>query len=147
MIELQVDLFKPDFFNSLDAVCFTSNGVVRSDGKLTMGAGIAKEFANRWPRIPATFGTLVKNGGNKVHVLSFYKPHIVSFPTKHHWRNPSSLKLIEKSAYELAAEADKFSWQRVGLNFPGIGMGGLNKNEVREVIKNILDARFYVVSR
>ena len=147
MIELQVDLFKPDFFNSLDAVCFTSNGVVRSDGKLTMGAGIAKEFANRWPRIPATFGTLVKSGGNKVHVLNFYKPNIVSFPTKYHWRGQSDLELIRKSAMELVDEANKFSWRKVGLNFPGIGMGGLNKNEVREVIKNVLNERFYVVSR
>lgn len=137
-----------------DAICFTSNGVVKFNGELTMGAGVALAFKKKWGYLPAMFGRLVKEYGNMPHVVrvsykinDFYTipVDVVSFPTKHHWRDPSDLALIVKSAELLAIMSANNEWGRVYLPYPGIGLGGLKKSEVREAIKDILDDRFVVL--
>jgi hypothetical protein len=48
VIELIGDIFQQ---RDADAICFTSNGIVKSDGTLTMGAGIAKSFRDRYTHL------------------------------------------------------------------------------------------------
>lgn len=149
MIELKTDIFYPSFVKTMDAICFTSNGVLKSNGDLVMGKGVAKAFADKFPYLPAFFGKRVKQSGNRVFACpsSYDGKQIVvcSFPTKHHWRDPSDLKLIEKSAHELVGITSELKWKHVALPYPGIGLGGLDKATVRTIIKPILDDRFYVL--
>ncbi len=151
MIELKTDLWKPELLSSSDAICFTSNGIVKADGSLVMGAGVAKEFAEYYPWLPKVMGHKVKLLGNIPHLINYYnfttyKPAIISFPTKHHWKNPSDLELIKKSASALKKITDTKGYNKVVLPRPGVGLGGLSwPEQVKPAIENILDDRFCVV--
>lgn len=159
MKEVKGDFWK--FAKYADAICVTTNGVVKANGELVMGKGIALQFAQRWPRLPMLAGQLVEGLGNHVHYVAAQFPEIdgtdhtvrvVTFPTKHHWRDKSDLNLIIQSAKELVklANGDPTSrsrWEKVLLTRPGCGNGGLDwEREVKPAIQNILDDRFVIVS-
>lgn len=151
MIEVKANILSNDILSKADAICFTSNGIVKANGELVMGAGIAKSFKERWPVSPEYFGKFVKVGGNTAYKLNVYDNivdryiDIVSFPTKHHWRNPSDLALIKKSAEALVKITNDNNWKYVYLPRPGVGLGGLNwDRQVKPTIENILDDRFVI---
>lgn len=134
-----------------------------------MGRGCAREAKYRWPGIQWHVGDAIRHGGNDtriltvegkeewdgclclgavhghpVHVVPY---HILMFPTKHHWKDPSDLKLIEKSCVQLMELTDQRGWNSVVLPRPGCGMGGLKwEDEVRPLISQILDQRIYVIT-
>ena len=132
-------------------VCVTTNGVVGSSG-LVMGAGIAKEAAIRYPELKAHWGDGVMKHGN---VPMCYIPgRLLSFPTKHHWRHPSDLPLIQSSAkklvewwtfveawYKMSGEEPK----PICLPKPGCGNGGLLWSQVEPAISGMLNDNFIVM--
>lgn len=119
--------------------CVTTNGVVKRNGELVMGAGVARQAAQRHPRLPSILGRLVQERGNHVHVVD----DLASFPTKHHWKQPSDLNLIIRSARELVYEARNFD--SVVMTRPGCGLGRLKWEDVRPWLENLFDDRFLVV--
>lgn len=122
----------------LDAICVTTNGIVKSNGELVMGAGVALAFKNKYPTLPKDLGSKVKGYGNKVHYFH-NSPFIVSFPTKHDWKNPSDMDLIINSAKELQNLIDVNKWMKVGLPCPGARNGGLSVDESLNLLDGILD--------
>jgi O-acetyl-ADP-ribose deacetylase (regulator of RNase III) len=56
------------------------------------------------------------------------------------------VRLIARSAVELAALATAQGWTRVALPRPGCGFGGLSWSEVKPAIEPLLDDRFLVVT-
>lgn len=134
-----------------DAICFTSNGVLKKNGALVMGAGVAKAFRDYFPGIDILAGQLVKENGNVCQEIELHKYHsghmmtIVSFPTKYHWKDQSNIKLIEKSAQELVSLSDENNWKTIYLPRPGCKNGGLSwENEVKLVLLEKLDDRFFI---
>jgi len=142
-----------------DLLIFTSNGVVRKDGRLVMGKGIAKVVRDNFRplknsfkvhRIDSLFGRLVEKYGNRPFIVPtdscFYllenKPqYVMSFPTKDHWKDKSSLELIRKSRELAVLEIEK--WLECDLFFKedvkrvlcplwGTENGGLSVEDVRE---------------
>lgn len=140
MIEAQGDLWT----YPADTRCITTNGIVKADGRLVMGAGVALEAVKRFPDLNRRLGAWIKLYGNR----PFYciKTNLVSFPTKHHWKDKSDLKLIVESARLVVALTDKFGFQSVALPRPGCGMGGLSWLTVKTELQPILDDRFIVVT-
>jgi hypothetical protein len=145
------DILSPAVLEYADAVCFTSNGVVKADSRLVMGAGNALAFKNRFLGIDECFGHLVKSQGNHVYWIERCSLNenqntaLISFPTKNHWRDPSDLELIERSARELMQVLKHNShWNDVYLPAPGIGRGGLHWQKVRPVLEPILDDRVVI---
>ena len=67
-----------------DAICITTNGIVKSNGDAVMGAGIALQAAQIYPQLPKKLGSLLKEHGNHVAVLMELEnePAIIAFPTK-----------------------------------------------------------------
>lgn len=131
-----------------DAICVTTNGIVKANGELVMGAGIALAFAKRFPNLPRYLGECVTEKGNQVYSVlpSLFTKSVASFPTKHHWKDQSDLKLIHTSAHQLVEKANKWRWQKVILPRPGCGLGGLKWADVKAVIEPILDDRFYIIT-
>lgn len=139
-----------------EAVCVTTNGIVKSDGHAVMGAGIAKE-ADRYFHLSAKLGTYIKQYGNRAFNLGLYQRHtinnpavfnIFSFPTKHHWKEDSDINLIVKSAEQLVEMCNKFNISKCYLTPPGCGCGNLNyEATVKPWIEIVLDNRFVVVHR
>ena len=74
---------------------------------------------------------------------------VISFPTKHHWRAKSDLKLIENSAEKLLNFAKiGLVWKHIWLPVVGCGLGGLDwDTQVKPLLSSILDDRFTVVFR
>lgn len=108
-----------------------------------LGAGLALEFARRWPHLRSSHWTRCSNGElrpGKVAIVpgftGFDLPVVLLFPTKDHWKDPSRLEWIE------AGLADMENWLRdrgdpVTLAVPGLGsgLGGLRWDDVRPLIE------------
>lgn len=142
---IQGDIFK----QQADAVCITTNGNIRSDGRAVMGAGIAKTFRDLFPTLDLELAESLRTKGNICTVLRqhFNGVYIIAFPTKHNWRDNSSLELIKQSAIQLIEIADSLNLNKILLPKPGCSNGRLDWNQVSEILKPILDNRIYVISK
>ena len=149
--------FKIEKCNILDkvatalAICVTTNGVVKSNGELVMGAGVAKQFAIEFPSIPGILGAKVSKYGNHVYECgSIYDTTVLSFPTKHNYKDKSDLELIKQSAKRLVKWANVNSVESescIYIPSPGTGLGGLDKSVVYNELNKILDNRFVICTK
>lgn len=130
------------------ALCVTTNGVVKANGQAVMGAGIAKAYTMIYPQLPVILGQRLVDWGNQVHyLLTQGNVHILSFPTKHHWRDVSDLSLIEDSARTLAELASSKPGCTFILTRPGCGLGCLSWSVVRNLIAPVLPDNCWVIER
>lgn len=166
MKEIVGDLWEQE----CDALCITTNGYVKKDGRAVMGAGTAKQALMRVRDIDVTLGRAIHKHGNVPHILTKGVPNIVSFPVKPRsgvysvgncvthmmgkfrvgqvipgWACVASIELIEVSCIALVEMTDEQGWERVVLPRPGCGAGELTWKYVRERIAPLLDDRFCVV--
>ena len=132
-----------------DARCITTNGALTSNGDAVMGKGIALQAKQRYSRIEITLGRLIQKYGNHVFYLGY---GLVSFPTKHHWRDyKSDIGLIKISAMELVSlfkgdiPIKNKSDRRILLTRPGCGNGNLNWAEIRPILQTILNSDEFIV--
>lgn len=113
-----------------------------------MGAGIALQARERFPGIDLVAAQKVRAFGNVPAVLRTEgSTSIVSLPTKEHYRDNSDIDLIARSCSALQNLADSEGWQYIAMTPPGCGHGNLRWNDVKPVIQDILDDRFYVLLR
>jgi len=154
MKTIKGDILNPP--EGTDAICIPTNGIVRANGELVMGAGLALAAKKKWPEIARTLGVAVKRFGNGVHLMNTFQSkgqevsknefcYVLSFPTKNHWRDKSSLELITKSCEQLLAFVDKWGVKQVMLPVVGCGLGNLKWEEVEPILDKYLDDRFTVV--
>lgn len=130
-------------YRGTSIIAITTNGQVSKSGRAVMGRGVAAQAAKMFPSLPALLGRCIAESGNHVHYLG---DGIVSFPVEHSPFEVPDLRLIERSARELAALADELGWQDVVVPRPGCGGGGLSWKEVRPLLEHHLDGRFKVIS-
>ena len=143
--------------NSSEAAVVTTNGMCRANGRAVMGAGIAKYVRDNMNGSDLVRGVMLKLNGNHAYLLGrFQDPNrlddnldpwvsVITMPTKHDWREPSTINLIARSAHELIEIADKNHLSKIYLPAPGCNHGGLDyAAQVRPVIAKILDPRFVV---
>ena len=131
-----------------DAICCTTNTVVKANGELVMGAGIAKDFANEYQWLPKNWGARISKQRMPLVLVTLMKvrPHLVSLPTKTDWKQPSSLDLIWESITELLLLVEQLGWKKVLLPRPGCKNGGLSwKDQVKPILLQ-LDDRFVVIN-
>lgn len=157
MLEDRLDIWT----EPCDAICITTNGFVKVNGALVMGAGVAGQAQARYPAFPKIAGAAVKRHGNIV--MAFHSDHLernhfydppsnqwfITFPVKHKWFESADLELIEQSANQLMtmlSEPAFSSWKKVLLPRPGCGNGHLSWDQVKPVIQPILSDRVVVVT-
>lgn len=156
----------------VDAICITTNESLNVRGECIMGAGIAKQAKNYWPDIPLLLGNQISAGNKGVQVIKQVETtDIVSFPTKpgdtevgtegftllpkfqerfpvgtvaQGWAFMSSIDIIKTSVDELVDLAHDREWNTVAMPVPGVGFGGLPRNEVMALLEDSLDDRFWV---
>ena len=135
-----------------EAICITTNGIVKKDGKAVMGKGIALD-ADIHFHLSDKLGQYLNQYGNRAFNLGVYeryysKYRVFSFPTKHHWKEDSDITLICKSAEQLVEMCNKFYITKCYIPPVGCGCGKLNwENIVKPWLSQILDDRFIVVLR
>ena len=143
-----------------NAVVCTTNEVVKRNGELVMGAGIAKVFRDTFPILPYYWGEQLtqrkKRGDNGLLMMthcsnvSNYKigPYLIAFPTKYHYKDSSPLELVERSMLELYLLADIMNFSSVLLPKPGCSNGGLSwEKDVFPAINVLLDERFTIIDK
>lgn len=129
-----------------DCFIFTGNSYLKQNGALVMGAGIAKEVRDKFPGLDMRFGKWIdKQFGGHLGFFGFTAakmkggPKVGVFQTKRHFKDDSDLELIKKSVAALALWIRLHKPKRVDMNFPGIGHGNLNRDDVLEIINELPD--------
>lgn len=118
-----------------------------------MGAGLALEFAKRWPHLVSSHRFAVREGflrPGKVHSVGFKVTvwngrefvqrgpagACLFFPTKDRWRNSSRIEYIRDGLACLARKLDP--GRSVAIPALGCGLGGLDWRDVRPLIVEAL---------
>ena len=61
------------------------------------------------------------------------------------WMSQAKPELIISSAKALSKVADTLSWNGIVIPRPGCGAGGLNWKNIKPLLEEILDDRFYII--
>ena len=105
-----------------------------------MGAGIAKQVRDRFPGIDWTIGQeildMTDDWGRYGTIIG---GDLGVFQVKTFWGNKADLGLIQYSAECLNWYAHQAPENRFDLNFPGIGNGQLNYDDVFPLIADLPD--------
>ena len=157
------DIFS--YIGKADCICVTTNGTIKSNGELVMGAGVAKQFYDKYNtshRIAKRLAVLLFGGEftlKKMHVIpSEYNlcyraikaednmgTSVVSFPTKNHFQDKGDLELIKRSARRMVEFANAYDLNSIIIPSPGTGCGQLNEEDVYNELNKILDRRFTII--
>ena len=111
-----------------------------------MGKGIALQFKNAFPYNYKVYKDVCKVGGLVPGKLLIVKDRnllggekwIINFPTKTSWRKPSEYEYIEKGLDELVKQLPDLNVSSIALPPLGSGNGGLNWNNVKQIINEKL---------
>jgi O-acetyl-ADP-ribose deacetylase (regulator of RNase III) len=144
------DILEVGLNGEFDTICCTTNCVVKSNGELVMGAGVAKAFAKHWPSLPYAWGQRVKQNGCCVFIDYYViSPSLVAFPTKKHWKDSSDIDLIAKSCWELDIIANALGWEKILLPKPGCQNGGLTWKQVKPILEQELTRheRYWIIDK
>lgn len=105
-----------------------------------MGAGLAKQFAFRWPAMLDDYRKACSDGRCSVGQVYMWRPDdrppawIANLPTKVHWRDPSQLAYVQAGLDDLADQLDRHSIGTVVIPALGCGLGGLPWGPVRDAV-------------
>ena len=125
--------------------CIPTNGTLKRDGSLVMGAGVAQRALSRYRGLDIGLGRYIKKYGNRPFMIRAFG--VISFPTKDHWKDPSTIAIIENSAKLLVELVSHHAMTGIVLPKVGCGLGGLDWSDVEPVLSEILDDRFTVVEK
>lgn len=122
-----------------DLFLFTSNPVVNKQGLAVMGRGIAKQLADAQPDVRQHFGRVLSAPRPaNVGVLGWYDWQMVGwFRVKDHFAQDAKTGIINASMLMLKALSPGFN--RIDMNFPGIGNGKLAREDVLPIIEQLPD--------
>ena len=111
-----------------------------------MGKGIALQFKKRFSSNYQLYREKCKNNEIKTGTMfvtelnNILNPkYIINFPTKKHWRNKSSIDYIQTGLSDLIQVIRDKNIKSIAIPPLGCGNGGLNWNEVKEIIKKRLN--------
>lgn len=106
-----------------------------------MGKGLALEFKKRYPKMFEEYKKQCRDGW--LYVGSFMlwraKDHFVlNFPTKKHWKDPSSLIYVEAGLLSFVNEYESYGVSSIAFPKLGCGNGGLDWKAVKPVMERYL---------
>jgi hypothetical protein len=118
-----------DTYDISDIFIITGNSYIRNNNSLVMGKGIALETRNRFPGIDKIFGKIIVSKCGHLGIYNLIKhERLYLLQTKIHFRHPSSIELITEGINKLKKIIK--DTDIINMVFPGIGYGGLTKEEV-----------------
>ena len=124
---------------------FTSNAKVLVNTVNTvgvMGKGIAYDFKKIYPKMFEEYKALCENGKLNIGELFLYKTSnkwVLNFPTKKHWKSPSTVEYIEKGLQKLIEQATKLQLTDIAMPKLGCGNGGLDwEKQVKPIVEKYL---------
>lgn len=130
-----------------DVKIFTGNATIKNNGALVMGRGAAKEAKSIFPNCDVAFGSLIthytRNFAGPYGILIHpdrSNPILCVYQVKWNYYDSAELDLIRFSTGMLDALLHMdWRYKKVSMNFPGIGWGGLERDLVMPIIRNLPD--------
>jgi O-acetyl-ADP-ribose deacetylase (regulator of RNase III) len=108
-----------------------------------MGAGIARDFRVRFPEMFAAYAQRCRTGKLRpgiVHVfpvaIGGRAAHVINVPTKDHWRDPSTLALVELGLAALVDVVNEHDYGSIAMPALGCGLGGLSLEVVMPLMQS-----------
>jgi O-acetyl-ADP-ribose deacetylase (regulator of RNase III) len=100
------------------------------------GAGLAKEFKERFPKNYHSYRKFCLENQLYMGVVhSFFDSKLIfNFPTKNHWESSSSIIWIKKGLVSLRDKVEFMGIQSIAIPALGCGLGKLRYHEVRKEI-------------
>ena len=129
-------------YDRADLFLVTTNGVVTKDGRLVMGAGIAKQACDRFPGLDEALGKAALAAGAPYGLLvspRWPKAKLGVSQTKGEWKAGASPALIDLGTHMLLEWCEEHPTAQVHLNMPGVGLGGLPRELVLPILKPLPD--------
>jgi hypothetical protein len=120
-----------------DVYVVTTNSYINARGELAMGRGAALEAKKRFPGVARIAGTHISHM-SQYGFLMLYAQSLGLFQVKRHFKEKAELDLIIHSTNMMKIYAERFSGKIV-MNFPGIGYGGLNREDVLPLLTCLPD--------
>jgi O-acetyl-ADP-ribose deacetylase (regulator of RNase III) len=108
-----------------------------------MGAGIALEFALRYPEMFVDYEEKCKKGEIVTGKVNYYfheKKTIINFPTKQFFKYPSRLEWIEEGLIDFVKTYKEAKIQSVAFPKLGTSNGKLNWNIVKNIMEKYLSS-------
>lgn len=108
-----------------------------------MGKGIALVFKLRYPKMFDIYKDYCHRHLINIGKLWLYKgedtePWVLNFPTKFHWKYPSKIEYIKKGLQKFVDTYKEKGIVSVAFPLLGTNNGGLDKDEVLEIMKTYL---------
>ena len=114
-----------------------------------MGAGLAKQYKEAFPDYFKHYADLCQKGWfelGKVHAYPIGKmtpgeltPNwILSFPTKKHWKDQSTIESVSAGLQMVVQIIDALNLKTLAIPAIGAGLGGLSWDDVKDKIDEIL---------
>jgi len=110
-----------------------------------MGRGIALQFKKAWPDNFKSYAAACKRQEVQPGRMFIFETgrltnprYIINFPTKRHWRGKSQIEDIEAGLHALVQEIVQRGIRSIALPPLGAGLGGLEWQEVRRRIEEVL---------
>lgn len=135
-------------------VVVTTNLGWKKDGTAIMGAGVAKQAAERFPEIVKEYGRLCKKyRDGRLGIVLNSQHKLIFFPTKPldrekpwlSWKQKASMDLIEDSLDDLICLMMHDNIRPIAMPMVGCGNGGLDPKKVKSLLDRYLDGRFTVL--
>lgn len=143
MIIVEEKLYYTDCFPVNELYLFTANSNLTKSGKLVMGAGAAKEVRDAILGIDAALGALIVYDNTEYNLrIIASRIHIGAFQVKYNYYDKADLDLIRRSSNKLGSLLNTIKFNKVHMNFPGVGHGGLKFNDVYPMVANLPDNVF-----
>lgn len=127
------------------AIVIPTNGTITRLSTVVMGAGLAKDAAERFPTLSRELASRVLLDGNRVQYFPQY--FLFTFPTKHNWWEYADLSLIQESCKQLNQLMATHNLKRVFMPKVGCGHGKLEWATVLRMLKRFLDSRCTIVTQ
>lgn len=106
---------------------------VRRDGTAVMGAGVARQAAERFPGLSARYGAFLKGCGSGL--FCDQESRVICLPTKIHWQQDSHRELVARGLRLLRTYAIFHPEEEIRLPLVGAGFGKLPAADVHQLIQ------------
>lgn len=133
-----------DEIGRADLLLVTTNAMINRHGRLVMGRGAAHQASVRYPDLSRQFAAVLARHP-QAHRYGVVLSDTVdrgtlvgAFQVKVHYRHRASLSLIRYSAIVLRDLCCP-RYHRIAMNYPGIGWGGLSREQVRPMLEDLPD--------
>lgn len=103
-----------------------------------MGKGLALEFRRRYPNMFDEYKNQCRDGWLHVGDLMLWRAKdyfVLNFPTKKHWKDPSSLIYVEAGLLSFVNKYESYGVSSIAFPKLGCGNGGLDWKAVKPVME------------